>query len=298
MSLTWRLRSSMLQWSLLLVVGTLVLVIKHHPRMQWSSLLPFWCWLDLLNQMNTGKFWWPCTVTRRAQTMVWLSRWTAGSLENSLWWSKLADAGSNDHWAKHVANFEVWAWTFFIYASRITGGPAAGLCRWSADFGNGSGHSIHFTIKAIQAKWDTSIPEEINSTSGVRFLGAELFREGSRWWMTQKKLHPGSLGTQFGGRSAFMANKEDPPFERAWHSRRSTREKSEHCQRSTKDHWRVGLGIHPYKTGPIPCHQEAGFHDHQRSTAGHWTVKECMVLLSWHHRPWALVPERPQRKPA
>ena len=41
-------------------------------------------------------------------------------------------------------------------------------------------------ITAIQAKWETSDPEEIDAVSGVRFLGAEIFKDGNRWWMTQK----------------------------------------------------------------------------------------------------------------
>ena len=41
-------------------------------------------------------------------------------------------------------------------------------------------------ITAIQAKWETSDPEEIDAVSGVRFLGAEIFKDQNRWWMTQK----------------------------------------------------------------------------------------------------------------
>ena len=50
----------------------------------------------------------------------------------------------------------------------------------------GEPSSISATIKAIQAKWETLIPEEVDSSSGVRFLGAELYREGAKWWMTQR----------------------------------------------------------------------------------------------------------------
>ena len=35
-------------------------------------------------------------------------------------------------------------------------------------------------ITAIQAKWETSDPEEIDAVSGVRFLGAEIFKDGNR----------------------------------------------------------------------------------------------------------------------
>ena len=35
-------------------------------------------------------------------------------------------------------------------------------------------------------KMETSISEEIDSSSGVRFLGAELHRDGLKWWVTQQ----------------------------------------------------------------------------------------------------------------
>ena len=41
-------------------------------------------------------------------------------------------------------------------------------------------------MASIQAIWETSPPEEIDEVAGVRFLGAELYRDGSRWWMTQQ----------------------------------------------------------------------------------------------------------------
>jgi hypothetical protein len=45
---------------------------------------------------------------------------------------------------------------------------------------------MQYVIKAIQTKWETSIPEVIDETSGVRFLGTEIYRQGRKWWMTQR----------------------------------------------------------------------------------------------------------------
>ena len=63
----------------------------------------------------------------------------------------------------------------------------------------GADDVVQATIKSIQAKWDTSIPEEIDTASGVRFLGAELFRDGSKWWMTQKNYILDLLTRNLGG---------------------------------------------------------------------------------------------------
>eukprot|EP00435_Cladocopium_sp_Y103_P025428 s2033_g6.t1 len=44
----------------------------------------------------------------------------------------------------------------------------------------GKDEVIDLLIRAVQAKWETSIPEIIDDCSGVRFLGAELFKQGDR----------------------------------------------------------------------------------------------------------------------
>ena len=67
-------------------------------------------------------------------------------------------------------------------------------------------------ISAIQAKWETPAPEEIDSVFGVRFLGAEIFKDGARWWMTQK-LSPRLAHTK--SWSSTMAQKKNPHDGRA-----------------------------------------------------------------------------------
>eukprot|EP00435_Cladocopium_sp_Y103_P004783 s2934_g1.t1 len=66
------------------------------------------------------------------------------------------------------------------------------------------------TIKAIQAKWETSIPEDIDSSSGVRFLGAELFNDGIKWWMTQRNYIQDLLARNLGGNSSSWPTRKIP----------------------------------------------------------------------------------------
>ena len=74
----------------------------------------------------------------------------------------------------------------------------------------GEPSSISATIKAIQAKWETSIPEEVDSSSGVRFLGAELYREGAKWWMTQRDYIQDFLVRNLGGDSSSWPTRKNP----------------------------------------------------------------------------------------
>jgi len=46
---------------------------------------------------------------------------------------------------------------------------------------------------------ETSISEEIDSSSGVRFLGAELHRDGLKWWVTQQNYIQDLLVRNLGG---------------------------------------------------------------------------------------------------
>ena len=82
--------------------------------------------------------------------------------------------------------------------------------------------TIQATIQAIQAKWETSIPEKIDKFSGVRFLGAELYNDGPKWWMTQRNYIQDLLARNLGGdRESWPTRKipmlaepdtrEDPP---------------------------------------------------------------------------------------
>eukprot|EP00435_Cladocopium_sp_Y103_P029965 s4682_g7.t1 len=84
-------------------------------------------------------------------------------------------------------------------------------------------------IRAVQAKWETSIPEIIDDCSGVRFLGAELFKQGDRWWMTQKNYIQDLLARNLGAppwhlrKIPMLAEpevREDPPH----HDLETTRE--------------------------------------------------------------------------
>ena len=84
-------------------------------------------------------------------------------------------------------------------------------------------------ISAIQAKWETSVPEEIDAVSGVRFLGAEIFKDGNRWWMTQRNYLQDLLSRNLGAppwqkrKIPMIADpdtREDPPN----HNLETTRE--------------------------------------------------------------------------
>lgn len=48
-------------------------------------------------------------------------------------------------------------------------------------------------------KMETSISEEIDSSSGVRFLGAELHRDGLKWRVTQQNYIQDLLVRNLGG---------------------------------------------------------------------------------------------------
>ena len=53
-------------------------------------------------------------------------------------------------------------------------------------------------VDTIQSTWEISSPEEIDNVTRVRFLGTELFREGRRWWVTQKNYLQDSLNCNLG----------------------------------------------------------------------------------------------------
>ena len=74
----------------------------------------------------------------------------------------------------------------------------------------GSDAVIKSVIDVLQAKWETSIPENINSSSGVRFLGAELFTDGVKWWMTQRNYIQDLLVRNLGGDSSSWPTRKIP----------------------------------------------------------------------------------------
>jgi hypothetical protein len=50
----------------------------------------------------------------------------------------------------------------------------------------------------------------MNSSSGVRFLGAELYREGAKWWMTQRNYIQDLLVRNLGGDSSSWPTRKIP----------------------------------------------------------------------------------------
>jgi hypothetical protein len=61
---------------------------------------------------------------------------------------------------------------------------------------------INAMVNKVKEKWETSPPEEVGDTEGVRFLGSEIWKK-QRWFMEcyTRKLHPRSSTTKSGGRS-------------------------------------------------------------------------------------------------
>ena len=49
----------------------------------------------------------------------------------------------------------------------------------------GTGPVLDAVVNAVQRVWETSTPETVNDVTGVRSLGAELYCQTGKWWMTQ-----------------------------------------------------------------------------------------------------------------
>ena len=86
----------------------------------------------------------------------------------------------------------------------------------------GTGPVLDAVVNAVQRVWETSTPETVNDVTGVRFLGAELYCQTGKWWMTQanyiQDLLVRNLGENFDEgpkrRTPLLAEpetREDPP---------------------------------------------------------------------------------------
>ena len=79
---------------------------------------------------------------------------------------------------------------------------------------------MQYLIEAIQSKWETSISEVNDEASGVRFLISEIYRQGNKWWMTQRNYIQDLLVRNLGSENwpqkkipmiSAPETREDPP---------------------------------------------------------------------------------------
>ena len=142
-------------------------------------------------------------------------------------------------------------------------------------------------MDAIQSKSEIFSPEEIDSVTGVQFLGTELFREGRRWWVTQKNYLQDLLNRKLGPTPwtkrkvpmlAEMDSRQDPPN----HNLETTREAQQV----------VGELVWVATRSRPDLSHKAGLADLSRSTvtAGFGTGR--LVLSCWHFGSRTPFPKR------
>ena len=142
-------------------------------------------------------------------------------------------------------------------------------------------------ISAIQAKWETSVPEEIDAVSGVRFLGAEIFKDGNRWWMTQRNYLQDLLSRNLGAppwqkrKIPMIADpdtREDPPNHNLETTREAQRVVGELVWVATRT--RPDLAFAITKLASLIT---------KESSIGHRPHQERLALFGQHHGSWSSV---------